>query len=329
MKVALLILLGSLVLPGNSSVARAQEEDAPPPPPNVQAEPEAAGEPAQEVPVHDDHTSPDAEEVPDPGSRPHREIAPPEGAVPVPEAHESDEGIEEAPIQPAPVLPAAENSRPEASRSPQVPPNGEARRSRDSGRAPSASSPRRDSRPEARSDSRNRSGSRTSENPRPAASGSGSDFLAFKIITDRNIFDPTRSPRSTRPRVETRRPNQPAETFTLVGTLSYEAVAYAFFDGSRSEHKKAVEVGGQIGEYTVKNVGPTSVRLEAEGKVIDLPIGGQMRRTEEGWQLNSSSIASAASDSQSSSSSSTESSPDDESDIIKRLMQKREQEMGR
>lgn len=307
MKAALLILLGSLVLSGSLSVARAQEEDAPQqPPPNVQAEPEeAAGEPAQGTAVRGDNGSPDVEEPPDHG---HREIAPPEGAAPVPEAHEPEEVMEEAQLPPAPAPSAG----------------GDARRNRDAGRAQSAATPRRDSRP----DSRNRSGPRPTENARPAAS-SGSEYLAFKIITDRNIFDPTRSPRSARPRVEPRRPNQPAETFTLVGTLSYEAVAYAFFDGSRSEHKKAVEVGGQVGEYTVKDVGPTSVRLEAQGKGVDLPIGGKMRRTEDGWQIDSSSIASTGADSPSSTSSSAESSADDESDIIKRLMQKREQELGR
>ncbi len=106
-------------------------------------------------------------------------------------------------------------------------------------------------------------------------------------------------------------------------------MAYAFFDGSRSEFKKAIEAGGQVGEYTVKDVGPNSVRLEAHGKVIDLAVGDQMRRTDEGWQLNSNSFASTGADSQSSASSSTESSAADESDIIKRLMQKREQELGK
>src|SRR5690348_9065903 len=50
------------------------------------------------------------------------------------------------------------------------------------------------------------------------------DFSAFRLVVDRNIFDPNRAPR--------RGPTAPVRTvdaFTLVGTMSYEKGIFAFF----------------------------------------------------------------------------------------------------
>ncbi len=56
------------------------------------------------------------------------------------------------------------------------------------------------------------------------------DFRSFDLIIKRNIFDPTRS--GSRPsRVVARVPK--IDSFTLVGTMSYEQGQYAFFDGNR------------------------------------------------------------------------------------------------
>ena len=48
------------------------------------------------------------------------------------------------------------------------------------------------------------------------------DYPSFKIITERNIFDPNRSARSGKgARTDSQRPAR-SESFALVGTLSYE-----------------------------------------------------------------------------------------------------------
>ncbi|MBM3847524.1 MAG: hypothetical protein FJ405_14730, partial [Verrucomicrobia bacterium] len=48
-----------------------------------------------------------------------------------------------------------------------------------------------------------------------------SDFRAFKIVSDRNIFNPNRSPRGSRTEGESRKPPK-VETLSLVGVLEYE-----------------------------------------------------------------------------------------------------------
>jgi hypothetical protein len=158
------------------------------------------------------------------------------------------------------------------------------------------------------------------------ASQTPEGFERFKIITDRNIFDPTRSGRQARPREE-RRPAA-VDSFTLVGTMSYEDRAYAFFDGSRSEFKKVAEIGKGIADYTVEEIFPDGVKLKGNDSSLELKIGAQMRRTDEGWQTTSSPLASL--DAQTSvSSSDSGGSGDEESDIIKRLMEQRERELSK
>src|SRR4051794_18547376 len=67
------------------------------------------------------------------------------------------------------------------------------------------------------------------------------DLRSFRIISERNIFNPNRSARS--PRGETPRAQRAPkiDTFALVGTLSYEKGRFAFFDGSSSGFKKTLK----------------------------------------------------------------------------------------
>ena len=66
------------------------------------------------------------------------------------------------------------------------------------------------------------------------------DFDAFRIITDRNIFDPNRRP----PRVNREAPPPAVDSFTLTGTMSYQKGFFAVFDGTSSDYHKVLEPGG-------------------------------------------------------------------------------------
>jgi hypothetical protein len=121
----------------------------------------------------------------------------------------------------------------------------------------------------------------------PTNSHGRPDFSAFKLITDRNIFDPRRSARSTtsRPR-ETRRTVRP-EYFTLVGVMSYDAQGpIAFFDGTSSQYQKVLKPAEMIAGYKVTAIEPSSVTLAVGTNSFPLPLGMQLRRDSEGvWQL--------------------------------------------
>lgn len=153
------------------------------------------------------------------------------------------------------------------------------------------------------------------------------EYPAFKIISERNIFDPTRSPRSAR-RTDAARPSK-VDSFALVGTLSYEKGTVAFFDGTGPEFRKALKAGDTIAGFKVLEIGSHRVRLEADGKQVELSVGMQLKRQDEGeWQPSgpAESFAPAAPSAVASGDKAEDTSGGEETDVVKRLMQKREQE---
>lgn len=109
------------------------------------------------------------------------------------------------------------------------------------------------------------------------------DEAAFRLIAERNIFNANRS--GGQVRLATRRPAR-VESFSLVGTLAYEKGAFAFFEGSSSEFTKVAKPDSVIAGYKLVDIYPGSVKLEADGKQIELLIGSQMRREDAGtWQM--------------------------------------------
>ena len=117
---------------------------------------------------------------------------------------------------------------------------------------------------------------------------------AFRIVAERNIFNANRSGGQVR-LSSSQRPAR-VESFTLVGTMAYEKGAYAFFAGSSSEFSKVIKTTGVIAGHKVVDVLANSVKLEADGKITDLPIGSAMRREDEGaWKLGDAVAGSGAS----------------------------------
>ncbi len=119
----------------------------------------------------------------------------------------------------------------------------------------------------------------------PTSSPAPLDYSAFRVITDRNIFNPHRYARSSRDRREIR-PGSRVEAFTLVGTMSYEKGPFAFFDGTRSEYRKVVKPEDTIAGYKITNIAPAAVKLASATNEVELAVGMQLRRVEDGeWQV--------------------------------------------
>jgi hypothetical protein len=184
--------------------------------------------------------------------------------------------------------------------------------------------------------------------PGPADYAGFSRFIAF-----RNIFDPTRLPRSTgyHPPYHPPSPRNHAAAFSFVGAMVYGKGMFAFFDGNNAAYRKALQVSGKIADiYTVKEITLSKVTLaETNGRTIDLPVGYQMQWSNrnyaweqagpgEGYsgQAESSTPTPASS---SDGGSAVSSSPagssgtiapailnSPQSDVLKRLMQQRQQE---
>lgn len=167
----------------------------------------------------------------------------------------------------------------------------------------------------------------TNRDARPGAADTNSpssalDYPAFRLIVDRNIFDPNRAPRTSRPTAQPKT----TDAFTLVGTMSYEKGVFAFFDGTSSDYKKALKPDETIAGYKVASISADSVKLAHDTNIVDLAVGTQIRRRDDGaWEKSASSETYSASASNNSSSASSPPSGAD-NDVLKRMMMRREKE---
>ena len=168
------------------------------------------------------------------------------------------------------------------------------------------------------------------------------DLSSFQIIWERNIFNANRAPQSTRVRKPDAEKRVKIESFALTGTLSYEKGSFAFFEGSSSEYQKVLQLAETIAGYKISHITPNYVKLNrTNGPAIELPVGMQMKRQDdEEWRLeeraDSPASSSAPSESSASTTTSTSAGSSDKtessssggvSDVLKKLLEKREQEM--
>ena len=177
------------------------------------------------------------------------------------------------------------------------------------------------------------------------SNGASPDYASFsRVIAERNIFDPNRfshtpgTARTFRPRSRTTVNSNPA--FSLVGTMSYEKGRFAFFSGNNEDLKKILVLDGSIAGYTVTELTPTQVTLQAgDKKNLTLKIGDLMRQESGHWGLagqgevpagNSAAEPATAMAGDSLPAPALSSGPaagnSAAAEILKRLMQKREQE---
>ena len=165
---------------------------------------------------------------------------------------------------------------------------------------------------------------------REARSVAPLDLQSFRLIWERNIFNPNRSPGrdnsriASSPRDSGSRPGR-TESFALVGTMSYEKGSFAFFESSSYQYQKVLETSNTIAGYTIAAITPTHVKLEStNGQAIELPVGMQMKKEDEGeWSVSERPPSAAG---YGRSSVSTSGSGAEASEVLKRLMQKRAQE---
>jgi hypothetical protein len=154
------------------------------------------------------------------------------------------------------------------------------------------------------------------------------DYAAFKVVADRNIFNPNRQGyRAGGPRTRPRS----VDSFSLVGIMSYEKGTFAFFDGSGSEYRKALKTNDTIAGYQLTAIEPNAVKLALQTNELELRVGMQMRREEEGPWLKPSLPETVSANGSTATGSATNSAPDSpangaDNEILKKLMQRREQE---
>jgi hypothetical protein len=159
------------------------------------------------------------------------------------------------------------------------------------------------------------------------------DYASFRVVIERNIFNASRSGRQpTRERESPRRPAR-TDSFGLVGTMLYENGAVAFFDGSSADYRQALKPGGVIAGFQLETVRTDGVILRRESNTFELLLGAQMRRDDGGeWkaggQFDAASFAGTGGSGNGASSAPAAATggSGEVSDVLKRLMEKRERE---
>jgi hypothetical protein len=117
--------------------------------------------------------------------------------------------------------------------------------------------------------------------PEPVSADGKLDFQSFHLITDRNIFDMSR----TGIRIRDKAVHQvKVEEFTLNGIMSYEKGQYAFFAVSWLGSEQTHKIADMIADYKITAIGSDYVELRAtnESKVVKMPAGTTIRREDNG-----------------------------------------------
>jgi hypothetical protein len=228
--------------------------------------------------------------------------------------------------EPSNSTPAAKVEAPVSTRPANTPSNtvadGAARKSEGG----SAKSPSGSSRPEG-SRSEGGSSTRSSKGPAPSNSVPAGKVAApldlnwFSFIPQRNIFNPNRrGPVS----LNQERPAPRIDSFSLVGVMSYDKGQFAFFDGSSSQFKQALKVGGKIDAYTITEITNSKVKLKTGEKELDFVMGMQMRRENNGeWKVSQRQEPVAAASGSAGPSANADAAP---GSALERLLKKRAEE---
>lgn len=110
-------------------------------------------------------------------------------------------------------------------------------------------------------------------------------FGEFRLLIQRNIFDPSRRKPAERPVAEAP-PAPRVDELVLSGTLVTDAGAYAFFEGSRREYARVVETGGEVAGCVVTGIGTSGVVLSAPDGPLNLDVGRALAREgDRPWEL--------------------------------------------
>lgn len=162
--------------------------------------------------------------------------------------------------------------------------------------------------------------------PAPSVAN-GQGFEAFQLILERNIFNPTRVGRT---RVADEEKPARSDEITLVGIVRYGDRGLAVFHSPEPSFRREVGEGGEIADFKVLRVDAGGVELQRGDQPLKLVVSQQIRRVEGGeWTVSAPRTPPA--DPRASSGRPAETAPVEipanASEVLKRLMKQREQQL--
>lgn len=154
-------------------------------------------------------------------------------------------------------------------------------------------------------------------------------FDGFRIVADRNIFNPNRTGARRERTTEDAPPR--LDSLALVGTMDSDKGLRAFFDGSDRAYRKTVRIGESIAGFKVTQIRPEGVDLEFAGKAYAMRVGQQFRKPDGGeWNLIGADVVRQEAQTRAAASAGVDPSapvavPDNLSEIEKRMRERRNQ----
>ncbi|MBX3729530.1 MAG: hypothetical protein KF858_10130 [Candidatus Sumerlaeia bacterium] len=153
----------------------------------------------------------------------------------------------------------------------------------------------------------------TAQGPRPSTARSS--FDEYRLITERNIFNPNRRAPSARPSGPTRTPAPVVRNILLTGTLVSGNGPVAFFHDDGREHSGARRERDAVVGWTIESITTKGVVVFDGTRRQEWAVGTPMRRIADGnWYLPESRSSSILDD------------PAAEAAILQRLRERRAQE---
>ncbi len=161
-------------------------------------------------------------------------------------------------------------------------------------------------------------------------------FSAYKVLSERNIFSPTRgTPVEEREEQTPEAPVVLLDAIKLLGVVVVDGLPTAFFAGNVEGVSGMRQLGDRLAGLEVKTIATTGVLLAGEQGELKLAVGSAMtRRGDEEWQIAAEAPPIPGYNPSSSPVSTSSSSPPEASssggsasDILKRLRERRQQEL--
>jgi hypothetical protein len=155
-------------------------------------------------------------------------------------------------------------------------------------------------------------------------------YEAFQLIQSRNLFDPDRRASRVREEAPQVAAQVRVESLVLTGTMVYEGRAFAFFSGSTPEYRQVLGPGSAIAGFDLVAITTTRVELERDGEHVVLPIGGRLKREGEGNWIASAAADGPVAGQEPAASGQTvagTTATSDMSDVMKRMMERRAQQV--
>ena len=158
-------------------------------------------------------------------------------------------------------------------------------------------------------------------------------YETYRLLQTRNIFDPERQPgvTNTAPVQVQTTPSNP-DYAALTGTMITAEKTLAFFSGSRTEYNAVLTTNGRIAGAKVTKITAESVEVERNGKRVTVAVGQTVPLDASSMPTaapaSTPSSATTASPSNTSPNASSTSAPSgDREAVMRRMMEKRQQEL--